>query len=162
MEKIEYALFRKACECLGMTVSACLRQTSKETIIKAFGADIYDQLQLRLAAQKRYKPYEYQEQQKKMATYFGVSLFYLRGESNDPTTQESWMTGSVPDEPVVEPVRPRRAPAPQPPVKEGSMLDPILKSAGFRQAVHDAVLDVLRSKEGQQLLEQAVARYLRK
>lgn len=103
-----------------------------------------------------------QEQQKKMATYFGVSLFYLRGESNDPTTQESWMTGSVPDEPVVEPVRPRRAPAPQPPVKEGSMLDPILKSAGFRQAVHDAVLDVLRSKEGQQLLEQAVARYLRK
>ena len=97
-----------------------------------------------------------QEQQKKMATYFGVSLFYLRGESNDPTTQESWMTGSVPDEPVVEPVRPRRAPAPQPP------LDPILKSAGFRQAVHDAVLDVLRSKEGQQLLEQAVARYLRK
>ena len=66
MEKIEYALFRKACECLGMTVSACLRQTSKETIIKAFGADIYDQLQLRLAAQKRYKPYEYQEQQKRI------------------------------------------------------------------------------------------------
>ncbi|WP_158099845.1 hypothetical protein [Pseudoflavonifractor sp. An44] len=48
------------------------------------------------------------------------------------------------------------------PVKEGSMLDPILKSAGFQQAVHDAVVDVLRSKEGQQLLEQAVARYLRK
>lgn len=104
-----------------------------------------------------------QEQQKKMAAYFGVSLFYLRGESNDPTTQDSWMTGSIPDEPVVEaPPRPRRAPAPHPPVKEGSMLDPILKSAGFQQAVHDAVLDVLRSKEGQQLLEQAVARYMRK
>lgn len=104
-----------------------------------------------------------QEQQKKMAAYFGVSLFYLRGESNDPTTQDSWMTGSIPDEPEVEiPVRPRRAPAPQPPVKEGSMLDPILKSDGFRQAVHDAVLDVLRSKEGQQLLEQAVARYMRR
>ena len=29
-----------------------------------------------------------QEQQKKMAAYFGVSLFYLRGESNDPTTQD--------------------------------------------------------------------------
>ena len=104
-----------------------------------------------------------QEQQKKMAAYFGVSLFYLRGESNDPTTQDSWMDGSIPDEPdVVVAPRPRREAAVQSSVKEGSMLDPILKSAGFRQAVHDAVLDVLRSKEGQQLLEQAVARYLRK
>ncbi len=37
-----------------------------------------------------------QEQQKKMAAYFGVSLFYLRGESNDPTTQDSWMNGPFP------------------------------------------------------------------
>ena len=41
------------------------------------------------------------------------------------------------------------------------MLDPILKSAGFQQAVHDAVVDVLRPTEGQHLLAQAVARYLR-
>ena len=39
-----------------------------------------------------------QEQQKKMAAYFGVSLFYLRGESNDPTTQDSWMNGAIPDD----------------------------------------------------------------
>ena len=106
-----------------------------------------------------------QEQQKKMAAYFGVSVFYLRGESNDPITQDSWMNGAIPDgdpAPYLPP-QPKRAPAVRSaPVKEGSMLDPILKSAGFQQAVHDAVVDVLRSKEGQQLLEQAVARYLRK
>lgn len=105
-----------------------------------------------------------QEQQKKMATYFGVSLFYLRGESSDPTTQDSWMNGSFPDEPVVASPKPRySAPAaPRSHTAAGSMLDPILKSEGFQQAVRAAVVDVLRSKEGQQLLEQAVARYMRK
>ena len=105
-----------------------------------------------------------QEQQKKIAAYFGVSVFYLRGESSDPTTQDSWMNGSFPDEPVVPPVKakPAAAPAPRSHTGTGNMLDPILKSDGFQQAVRAAVLDVLRSKEGQQLLEQAVARYLRK
>ena len=36
------------------------------------------------------------EQQEKMADYFGVSLFYLRGESNDRTRQEDWISGSLP------------------------------------------------------------------
>lgn len=105
-----------------------------------------------------------QEQQKKMAAFFGVSLFYLQGESNDPTTQDSWMNGSFPDEPVAPSVKakPASAPAPRSNAGAGSMLDPILKSDGFQQAVRSAVLDVLRSKEGQQLLEQAVARYMRK
>lgn len=31
------------------------------------------------------------EQQAKIADFFSVSLFYLRGESNDPTRQEDWM-----------------------------------------------------------------------
>ena len=30
------------------------------------------------------------EQQDKMAAFFGVSLFYLRGESNDRTKMENW------------------------------------------------------------------------
>ena len=30
------------------------------------------------------------EQQEKLASYFGVSLFYLRGESNDRTRQEAF------------------------------------------------------------------------
>lgn len=105
-----------------------------------------------------------QEQQKNMAAYFGVSLFYLRGESSDPTTQDSWMNGSFPDEPVVvnTPTPRHTAPAPRPHGGTGNMLDPILKSEGFQHAVRAAVVDVLRSKVGQQLLEQAVARYMRR
>ena len=56
------------------------------------------------------------EQQKKMADFFGVSLFYLKGESNDKTRQETWMDGDfVDDDEPVRPV-PKRAvrPAPQP------------------------------------------------
>ena len=39
-----------------------------------------------------------QDQQKKLADYFGVSLFYLKGESDDPTRMEIWLNGGdVPD-----------------------------------------------------------------
>ena len=44
---------------------------------------------------------------------------------------------------------------------EGSMMEPFLKSAGFQQALRNAVLDVLRSPEGQELLAQAVKRQQR-
>ena len=52
------------------------------------------------------------EQQEKMADYFGVSLFYLRGESNDRTRQEDWMSGALPAEEEDAPVY-RPAPAPK-------------------------------------------------
>ena len=48
------------------------------------------------------------EQQEKLASYFGVSLFYLRGESNDRTRQETWMDGGFQDEEEPAPP-PRRA-----------------------------------------------------
>ena len=32
-----------------------------------------------------------QDQQNKLASYFGVSLFYLRGETNDTTQMSDWM-----------------------------------------------------------------------
>ena len=40
-----------------------------------------------------------QDQQNKLAKYFGVSLAYLRGENDDPTQTDSWLSGNVPDEP---------------------------------------------------------------
>ena len=42
------------------------------------------------------------EQQDKIARYFEVSLFYLKGETDDRTSQENWMKGDfgVDDEPM--------------------------------------------------------------
>ena len=46
-----------------------------------------------------------QDQQRKLADYFSVTLPYLRGESNDPAEGDSWLSGNVPAE---EPLRARR------------------------------------------------------
>lgn len=51
------------------------------------------------------------EQQEKMAAFFGVSLFYLRGESNDRTRQETWMDGGMRRSPLPRPATP---PGPSP------------------------------------------------
>ena len=105
------------------------------------------------------------EQQEKMAAFFGVSLFYLRGESNDPTRQDDWMNGGfVDDEPAPAPSRrtaPRPAPISHGKDEGGSLLDPLMKNKAFQDMVRATVLEVLRSPEGQQLLNQAVHRQLR-
>ena len=106
-----------------------------------------------------------QEQQAKMAAYFEVSPFYLRGESNDRTRQETWMDGGfVGDEPAPAPVRraaPRPAPVSHGKDEGGSLLDPLMKNKAFQDMVRATVLEVLRSPEGQELLAQAVRRQLR-
>ena len=106
-----------------------------------------------------------QEQQAKMAAYFEVSPFYLRGESNDRTRQEAWMDGGfVDDEPAPAPVRraaPRPAPVSHGKDEGGSLLDPLMKNKAFQDMVRATVLEVLRSPEGQELLAQAVRRQLR-
>ena len=55
-----------------------------------------------------------QDQQSRMATYFGVTLAYLRGESGDRTETEDWMAGGIPDP---EPVPMPRAERPSKPAK---------------------------------------------
>ena len=105
-----------------------------------------------------------QDQQKKIASYFGVSIEYLRGESDDPTTMDSWLNGNVPDD----------APPSPPPVSRpkivqssgggaddgGAVFSALLKSKSFQTLVHDTVLDVLRSPEGQELLSKAIRKEL--
>ena len=49
-----------------------------------------------------------QDQQNKLASYFGVSLFYLRGGTNDTTQMSDWMDGAFLDEPAPAPA-PKRA-----------------------------------------------------
>ena len=39
-----------------------------------------------------------QEQQQKLASAFGVSIAYLRGETDDPTSMDNWLSGAVPAE----------------------------------------------------------------
>lgn len=103
------------------------------------------------------------EQQEKIATYFGVSLFYLKGESDDPTRQDSWMTAALSGvEEDDEPVRPVRRPAPKAPTPppapggNGAILASLLQNKAFQDTVRAMVLDALRTKEGQDLLAQIV------
>lgn len=96
------------------------------------------------------------EQQEQLAGYFGVSLFYLRGESSDPTRQDDWMEGSYTGP------EPETAPAPRPsrPAKQeepqGAMLDALLMSKQTQQLLRAVVLDTLRSPEGQALIAKVV------
>lgn len=97
------------------------------------------------------------EQQEKMAAYFGVSMFYLTGESNDRTRQEDWLDGSVPDDgqdyrPIA--AAPKKKKPAQP--AEGGMLDSVLASKQVQELLRNIVLDTLRSPEGQALIARAV------
>ena len=105
-----------------------------------------------------------QDQQNKLASYFGVSLFYLRGETNDTTQMSDWMDGAFLDEPAPVPA-PRRA-AVKPAVAASSggegdtMFDAFLTSKKFQEALRTAVLDTLRTPEGQELLTKAIRKEL--
>lgn len=108
-----------------------------------------------------------QDQQVKMAQYFGVSLAYLQGEADDPSGTDSWLSGNVADEPAVP--RPVLKAAPRPAAQvvqssggtgDGAVFSALLKSKSFQDMVRSTVLEVLRSPEGQQLLAKAVRKEL--
>ena len=105
------------------------------------------------------------DQQEQMANFFGVSLFYLRGESNDRTRQENWMDGDFIDEEPVSAPAPRKAARPAPQSQstlgdQGTLMDSFLGNKAFQEAIRATVLDVLRSPEGQSLLTQAIRKEL--
>lgn len=104
-----------------------------------------------------------QEQQQKLASAFGVSIAYLRGETDDPTSMDNWLSGAVPaEDPVVLPKAVRRATAAV--VAQsgdsgkndgGAVFSALLKSDSFKALVRETVLDVLKAPEGQALLAKA-------
>ena len=103
-----------------------------------------------------------QEQQQKLAGAFGVSLAYLRGETDDPTSMDNWLNGAVPaEDPVVLPKAVRKAAAAVVAQSgdsgkgEGAVFSALLKSDSFKALVRETVLDVLKSPEGQALLAKA-------
>ena len=103
-----------------------------------------------------------QEQQNKLASYFGVSLLYLRGETDDTTQMSDWMDGAFLDEPAPAPA-PRRAVKPAVSCsggEGGTMFDAFLTSKKFQEALRAAVLDTLRTPEGQEILAKAIRKEL--
>ena len=97
-----------------------------------------------------------QDQQEKLASFFGVSVL-------DRVRMDDWMDGAFLDQPSPAPETPRRAkPAPAAPAGEGTMLDAFLTSKKFQEALRGAVLEALRSPEGQELLARAVRREMGK
>lgn len=105
-----------------------------------------------------------QDQQRKLADYFGVTLPYLRGESDDPADGDNWLNGgSVPDDAPVPATVFR--PAPQKPrpaavQEDGAVFGALLKSPSFQALVRSAALEALRSPEGQEILAKAIRREL--
>lgn len=108
-----------------------------------------------------------QEQQRSIAAFFNVSLFYLRGESNDRTTMDNWMNTDLSDVPSEAPAAPSR-PAPSvrassaPAGDQGTLFDALLSGQKFQEALRAAVLETLRSAEGQALLSQVIRKELGK
>lgn len=106
-----------------------------------------------------------QEQQAKLAEYFGVSLPYLRGESSDRLAQGNWMDGTFPEE-APPPAAPRPPMAKQAAksvsAAQNSLFDSLFDSPKFQEVLHRTVLEVLRSPEGQTILSQAIRKALGK
>ena len=97
-----------------------------------------------------------QEQQKMLAAFFGVSVSYLKGESDDMENMGSWLSGDVAkdsDAPAPAPVQPRKKPDTQAAKEreDGAVFNLLLKSDVFKAAV----LEVLKSPEGQELIKKA-------
>ena len=106
-----------------------------------------------------------QEQQEKLASFFSVSLFYLRGENNDRTRMDDWMDGAFLDEPQPAPVAapaPKKVHSGKSADDSGNVFDAFLSSKKFQEALQDAVLHALRSPEGCELLRSAIRSELRK
>lgn len=106
------------------------------------------------------------EQQAKIAQYFGVSVEYLRGESDDPTSMSNWMTVALSEadrEPSTPVHRAPAAPKPQPASgQQGALLASLLSNKAFHDTLRAEILDVLRTNEGQELLAQIVKKELDK
>ena len=76
---------------------------------------------------------------------------------------DSWLNGNVPDDapPSPPPVsRPRIVQSSGGNDDDGAVFSALLKSKSFQTMVHDTVLEVLRSPEGQELLAKAIRKEL--
>ena len=107
------------------------------------------------------------EQQDKIARYFEVSLMYLKGETDDRTSQEGWMAGNFgaeddePMTPIVTAVARKAKPVAQSGGSNG-VFEAFRTNKAFQDMIRDTVLDVLRSPEGQEILSRVVRKEMKK
>lgn len=107
-----------------------------------------------------------QAQQDQLAAFFSVSTFYLQGKGRDRTRMDSWM--DLADADGLEPPSVQRQAAPPPPrpiASSGSqgqatLFDSLLSGKQFQDALSTAVLEILRSPQGQELLGQVIRKEL--
>lgn len=104
-----------------------------------------------------------QAQQEKLAAYFGVSAAYLRGEAGDPAQAQDWMDGAFLDQPAPTPrPAPRRTADSAPGGGQTTVFDALAGGKKFQETLRAAVLEVLKSPEGQELVSRAVRQELLK
>ena len=87
-----------------------------------------------------------QDQQNKLASYFGVSLFYLRGETNDTTQMSDWMDGAFLDEPAPVPA-PRRGADKKTSVWNSLVLKDYIDQNVVKYNVKDGKFDLLAAEQ---------------
>lgn len=109
-----------------------------------------------------------QEQQNKIAAYFGVSTAYLKGEVDDPSGlgMGSWLTDSDQERVPVQATPSRATVVAQSsghaPKEDSAVFNALLRSTSFQTVLQSAVLEVLRSPEGQVLIQKAVRKEMLK
>ena len=104
------------------------------------------------------------EQQDKLAGFFGVSLAYLKGETDDRTSMENWMRGDFgvddePEAPIVRTVA-KKVSRPAAPSEGGAMFEAFRNSKPFQEMIRATVLEVLRSPEGEEIVSRVIRKEL--
>lgn len=102
------------------------------------------------------------EQLDKLAAYFGVSAEYLQGATDDRTGSMGWMESEfrVPDEEPVRPAVKARPEKKKEAGESGTMGASLLESEAMKAAIRSAVLEVLKSPEGEEILRRVVKKEL--
>ena len=146
-----------------ISLSQRLRELRTQKGISAIALSA--ELNLPRAAIDRYeqgKQTPSKEHRQKLADYFGVSIAYLKGETNDITRQDSWMDiAHAADEQadVEEYVPKQKKPKKEP---EGSMADALVLSPSVQELLRKLVREELTGEQSRETISRIVREELKK
>lgn len=130
-----------------------LREKKKMSRVELSAALGFPKMQMEKFETGRLTPSK--QQQQKMAEYFGVSVDYLTGVSDDDKTMAAWLNDDGPRV-VIQKAAPQPKPKPTEQISgsEVNIFASLLKSEDFKQAV----IEVLKSPEGRELIRKAAGK----